>query len=175
MSLRMASPIPARVIQVLQDYLPAELDLIDGEEGGDATPDIVVFYQWDRQVLSTSEAPAITVELHGISPIDVKPDTFGRRLDAEYLMNVKVHVQRSQGSDDALRLQVLTHRYVAGIFRVLCVMKEGLETAADPTRFAESVTPGDEPIDLGPDIDQTGTVVRTASVPIRIRRREPRG
>ncbi len=52
MSPRMMSGLPARIIQVLKDFLPAELDLIDAEEAdGITTPDIPTagYYQWDKK------------------------------------------------------------------------------------------------------------------------------
>jgi hypothetical protein len=177
MPMRMASPLLARVTQVLQDRLPAELDLIDAEESA-TTPDIPngQYYQWDRKFVP--QYPAVTMEMPSIEPIvEARPDSFGRRLHAQYLVRVKVHAQSDNSqADNALQLQKLIHRYVAGIFRVLCIMYNRLETIADPVAFVSIVNPGGA-ITLGPEIEQEDAVhiIRTGSVPVLIRQIEARG
>ena len=77
MALRMASAIPARVIQVLQDRLPAELDLIDAEEAdGITTGDVSNedYFEFDRDMLHADQFPAVTLNLREIDPIEVLPD-----------------------------------------------------------------------------------------------------
>ena len=177
MALRMASAIPARVIQVLQDRLPAELDLIDAEEAdGITTGDVSNedYFEFDRDMLHADQFPAVTLNLREIDPIEVLPDLHGQRLDARYIVDVKIHVRRQIDVDDATRLQKLIHRYTAGIFRVLFVMYEKLQTIADPTQFAEIVTPAGS-VNLGPEAAQgSGSFVRTATIPVSVRRREAR-
>jgi hypothetical protein len=174
MTMRLMSPIPARVIQVLQDFLPAELDLIDAEEGGDATPDVPVtnYHRYDRRPITAF--PAIALRCLPTHVVDVRWDTFGQRGVFEHRIDVLVHLQIADAGDNALTLQTWMHRYTDGIFRVLCVMKEGLQTSADPTRFVELVTPAGD-IDYGPQEPQAqGEIVRTGIVPIRVRRTEAR-
>jgi hypothetical protein len=179
----MMSGIPARVIQVLQDYLPAELDLIDTEEGDSVTtPDIdnADYHQWDR--LTIAEYPACSLRTVSSTLVDIKPETFGRRIDAFHRVDVMFHATIANAvaastADQSMVLQKLMHRYIAGAARVLCVMYEGLQTSADATRWAETVI-WTEPAVYGPEFDQTedgGAIVRTATLPIAVRRREARG
>lgn len=179
MTMRMQTPIPARVIQTLQDYLPAELDLIDGEEGDFTTPDIpnANYFDWDRR--SPPAFPAFTMRLPLFDSIGVRPDTFGQRLDAGYLVECMAHVTLGASSPNPRRLQYLCYRYAAGLFRVLCVKYEGLQTIADPTRWGSpTVTTTVEPggrVTLSPEPEQeSGEVVRTVTVPIIVRRIEAR-
>jgi hypothetical protein len=174
MSLRGMSPIPARVIQVLQDFLPAELDLIDTEEGGDATPDIPAgnYHRYDRRPIPAF--PAIAMRARASHLVDVRQDTFGQRAVWEHLIDVLIHVQLADAGDDAQSLQACLQRYVTGAFRVLVVMKEGLQTSADPTRFVELVSLAGD-LDYGPqDTQAQGEIVRTGVVPLRVRRTEAR-
>ncbi len=174
MAIRMMSGLPGRVIQVLKDFLPAELDLIDAEENdGITTPDIAArdYHEWDRPVIP--EYPACSIRPVSASPVEVRPDTFGKRVDARYRLDVIFHVTIGQ-SDDPQTIQDLLFRYVTGAVRVLCIMKEALQTTADPTRFVEIVEwVGDAT--YGPEVEQDeGALVRSAVLPISVRRREER-
>jgi len=177
MALRLMSGLPGRIVQVLRDFLPAELDLIDTEENdGITTPDIdsTDYHEWDRLVLS--RFPACTLRLVSSSPIEIRPDTFGQRSDAEHRVDVMFHASLEESGTDPVTLQRILMRYVCGAMRVLAVMKYGLETTADPVAFAgvELVTWA-EPATYGPEEEQEdGLVVRTATLPISIRRREAR-
>lgn len=173
MPMRMFHGIPPRINQVLKDFLPAELDLIDTEETQAATPDIPAGAYWDyfRPVLP--QFPGVRINPKAMTPIDVKPDTFGQRLDAWFKFDVIVDVQLRTAEDTPLVLQQLVTTYTAGIFRVLCIFKEGLQTAADTTRFAKIVTP-DGDIQIGPLEEQEGVLVRSGSVPIQVRMIEAR-
>jgi hypothetical protein len=175
MSMRLMSPVPARVIQTLQDYLPDELNLIDTEEGASpATPDVPngSYFTYPRALVT--DFPAIRLRLGSSRIVDVRPDTFGQRVVAEHRVDVLVDVQLQDADGSALVLQQLVHRYMAGIFRVLCVYKEGLQTIADPTRWAElTLSAGD--LNPGPEPAQAaGEMVRTGTVPIVVRRTEVR-
>ena len=174
MTLRVASPIETRVAQVLQDYLPAEIDLIDAEEGEFTTPDVPAanYHLWDRRIVPGF--PAICTRLSRTRPAETRPEGFGARFSAYHELDVLVHVQLATAGEDALKLKKLIQRYTAGIYRVLCVEKEGLQTAADPTRFAHLVTLRG-PIDYGPEVNQeSGTAVRTGTVPVDVWRIESR-
>ncbi len=175
MSLRLMSGLPARVIAVLQDYLPAELNLIDAEEAdGITTPDIAAgdYFEWDRQVLYNF--PACTIRTVSSTPVEVLPEGFGKRVDAIHRLDIMFHARDEDAAGSEVTLQRLMHRYVNGAMRVLCVVYEALQTVADPTRHVEIVTWAG-PATYGPEMPQEdGAVVRTATLPIDIRRREAR-
>ena len=178
MAMRLMSGLPARVIQGLKDYLPAELDLIDAEEiDGITTPDIAAadYYEYDRKAIP--EFPACTIRTVSSLPVEIKPDGFGRWADVFHRLDVMLHATLAQEATPSApdQLQKLMHRYVAGAIRVLCVMKEALQTSADPTRFV-TICEWVGEASYGPEEDQDeGVVVRTATLPIRIRRIEQRG
>lgn len=183
MSLRLMSPLPARIIQVLQDYLPAELDLIDAEENdGLTTPNIPTtppcWFAWNKPLLV--EFPACTVETVGSAPLDVKPDGFGRRLDVRHRLNLRFSASTNVvAGASPLNLQKVLHRYVNGAIRVLCLMHEGLDTVADPVDFgspnATTLCEWVEEAIYGPEAEQEGgAIVRTAMLPVRVRRIEAR-
>ena len=174
MALRMMSALPARIIQVLIDYLPTELNLIDAEEAdGITTGDIAAgnYYEWDRQTIP--EYPACSIRVVSSSPIEIQPDLFGRQAYVRHRIDVMFHVTNKEG--DALRLQKLLFRYVTGAMRVLCVMYEGLQTALDPVRYVSLVTWTDRAV-YGPDEEQDdGSIVRTATLPLDVLTFEKRG
>jgi len=183
MAIRLMSPIPARLIEVLQDYLPAELDLIDAEEAdGVVTPDIptnpACWHALDKKLIV--EFPAFSVRGLGSRPNDVKPDTFGRRVDADHRLDLMFHASIGVAPGASpLNLQKIMHRYVNGAIRVLCLMHEGLDTVADPTRWGSpNTTTVCEWVDeatYGPETEQEGgAIVRTATLPVRVRRIENR-
>jgi hypothetical protein len=174
MTMRVMSPIPARVVQVLQDFLPAELDLIDAEEGGDPTPDIPNnnYFRYDRRPIPNY--PALSMRVLSSRPVQVRQDTFGQRTVWEHRIDLLVHDLIADAGENALTLQQRLLRYTAALHRVLIVMKEGLQTSADPTRFVELVTAAGD-MTYGPEEDQgQGELIRTATVPISVRRTEAR-
>lgn len=182
MSLRLMTPIGARVITVLQDFLPAELDLIDAEESdGITTPDIRFWHAFDRKVIT--EYPAFSLRAASsipTGPSGVREDGMGRRVDAVHRLDLMFHatLQNISGSEPA-KLQSLMHRYVNGAMRVLCIMKDGLQTVTDPTRWgspnATTVCEWLDEATYGPETEQEGgIVVRTATLPVRVRRIEAR-
>lgn len=178
MSLRMPSGLPARIIQVLNDYLPAELDLIDAEEGEFATPDIGAadYHEWDRPLIT--RFPAVTMAVTRARVLEVQPVNFGSRVHAIYEVDLKAHTALATASEDALKLQKLAFRYATGILRVLCVQKVGLETAADPTEYG---SPGARVIVRARELrwgptegQETGQQTRTATVGIDVDKTEAR-
>lgn len=175
MALRGPSGVAPRVIQVLKDFLPAELDLIDAEEAdGITTPDIGAsnYHHWDRSL--TPQVPACMVRVVESTPVEIRPNTFGQRADVLHRVDVMFKVGIDNAGSNPENIPRLLYRYVTGAMRVLCIMKEALQTTADPTRWAEIVTWAG-PATYGPDPEQDdGTVVRTATLPIDVRRREAR-
>jgi hypothetical protein len=176
MAIRMMSGLPERVIQVLKDFLPAELDLIDAEEADSiTTPDIGAddYHEWDRPVIH--EFPACSIRPVSSRPVEVLSEGFGKRVDAVHRLDVSFHVVIAQATDsDPQMMQDLLFRYITGAMRVLCVTKEALQTTADPTRFVEIVTWFGEAT-YGPGVEQDdGAIVRSAVLPIAVRRREER-
>lgn len=175
MSIRMMSPLPARVAQVLKDYLPTELALIDAEEADSLTTPVIEsgdYYEWDTKYIA--RYPACSIRTVSSTPFEVLTDGMGKRIDADHRIDVRFHLTQGQANADPLKLQKFMHRYIAGAARVLCVMKEALQTAADSTRYAEVVT-WTEPATYGPEEEQDdGSLVRTATLPISVRRREAR-
>lgn len=180
MPLLLMSPIPARLIQVMRDFLPAELTSIDSQAAdGFTTPSIPTnnYHAWDRPVIT--EYPAMSIRAVSSIPLDVKPDTFGQRADVVHRIDILFHgsINVIPGSERA-DLQKLLHRLVLGGVRVLSIMKEGLQTVADPTRWGSpnvtTVCTWEDPATYGPEADQDGVVVRTAVLPIRVRRIEAR-
>lgn len=174
MSLRMWSAIPQRIVQVLQDYLPDELDLIDAEEAdGITTPDVQTteYYRWLTPVSPTF--PAIRIETVGARPVEVRPDSFGQRVDAVYLYRIHADAGIDNADSSPLLLQTYVERYVKGIIRVLAVKSSRLETVADPNPFVEHLE-WNEVASVGPEPGQEGIFVRTGVVPIAVRRREQR-
>lgn len=179
MAIRLMSGLPARVIQVLQDYLPAELDLIDAEEAdGITTEDIPDdrYYEWDKPVIA--EGPACSIRPVSSVPLnefEIRPMLMGDRAYTIHRLDVMFHlsIQQSDTSDPAV-MQRKLFRYVSGAVRVLCIEKEALQTVADPTRLVElTYWPGEAT--YGPEEGQEdGATVRTATLPIAIRRNEVR-
>lgn len=173
MAIRMMSGLPARVIEVLVDYLPAELDLIDVEESdGIQTPDIEPedYYEWDQKFIA--EYPACTIRTVSSTPFEIPP--LAQRLDAEHRLELRFHATLANAASDPAMLQKLMHRYVAGAARVLCVLKNVLQTAADNTAFVEIVTWGAEATYGPEEAQEDGAIVRSATLPIDVRRREAR-
>lgn len=178
MALRLMSGIPARIAQVLKDFLPAELDLIDAEEAdGITTPDVGndAYHEWDQQFIT--ESPACTIRTVSTTPIEVRPDTFGQRIHALHRLDVMFHATLKDSNQDSLTLQKLMHRYVNAAARVLCLTKEALQTSADNTRWLgdNGMVSWIESASYGPEVEQeNGAVVRTATLPLTIRRVEAR-
>ena len=180
MPLRMMTPIPARVVQVLKDRLPAELDLIDAEEAdGITTPDIdsTDYYDWDQRAIP--KYPACAIRTVSSQPaagrgIGVRQELMGKRVDATHRVDVLFHSTIEKALSDPRVLQSFMHRYVNGAMRVLCVAYEGLQTIADPVRFgspnATTICEWFDTATYGPEETQEdGAVVRTAVLPISIR------
>lgn len=174
MSLHLASGIPARVIQVLKDYLPAELDLIDAEEGEFTTPDIAAdaYFEWERPL--GVKFPMFTMAVRRARVLEVQPVNFGSRMHAIYEIDVMAHVGLDTASDDALKLQKLAFRYGSGMARVLCIQKAGLETIADPVIRDKTYVRLRE-LRWGPEEAQArGQMTRTATVGLDIDKTESR-
>jgi hypothetical protein len=175
MSARLVSGLCPRVIQVLKDFLPAELDLIDAEEAdGIVMEDIAAgnYHEYYGQVIEAG-FPACVLEVVSSTPVEVRPESFGKRFHAWHRINVMFTV-RINDAKNPLEMQKRLFRYVAGALRVLTLTKVQLETTGDPTKFVHEVK-WTAPITYGPAADQEGgTIIRTATLPIDIRRIEAR-
>lgn len=182
MALRMMSPLPARISQVLQDYLPAELDLIDTEEAdGITTPDILVanYYEWDQQVISHYPACSmrtVSSQPHASDASSIMPNLHGRRASVDHRIDVMFHVNFGMTTtSDPLTLQKLLHRYINAAMRVLCIMHWELDKVANPVRFVETTRWVGEAI-YGPENEQDdGDIVRTGTLPLEVWTIEARG
>jgi hypothetical protein len=175
MTMRLGSPIAGRIIQVLKDYLPAELALIDAEEGGDATPlpGTDGWWDWDRPLLTSW--PAIRIRDKGFAVLEIYASQMGSRVNAIHDVDILYDFALNTAAEDAESLIASCKRAAAGIVRVLCVMHEGLDTVADPIRWPglESVKP--TRADYGPQQGQgTGQQARTAVVSLAVQRIETR-
>lgn len=174
MALHLMAALPARIIQVLKDFLPAELDLLDASlADGIVTPDINAsrgYHEVEKRIIDFY--PALTIRTMESEPIEVRPVQFGERIDARHHVELMVHVTAQQGN--ALLLQKLIHRYATAIVRVLTIRKLNLETAADPTQYAEIVE-WLQPMIYSPLAEQAeGAIVRTVTIPLSVRLREVR-
>ena len=165
MSTILGSDISARIITVLEDYLPAELDLIDIQRGGSATANISAYYAGSRPVVPIY--PSITVDVQRWEITEARPvslDTGRLGYDAHAL--VGVHVQTV--GEDVNRMRDLAERYMAGVVRVLVIRKDGLETALDNTRMSGSC----EGVRMDGDavvIDEgqgSGAMIRSVKIPL---------
>lgn len=177
MALRGMSGVPARIVQVLTDFLPAELDLIDVEEvDGITTPDVAFWYEWDNPAIP--QYPAVSVRAVSSTPTMIHMDGFGRRSDAMHRVDVKFHATLAQETTPSAPDQLgrLMYRYITGAIRVLCVMHPTLDTIAEPTVsvFAVNTIWAGEAT-YGPEEEQDGQIIRTATLPISVRRIEERG
>ncbi len=183
MALHLACAIPARIVRVLKDYLPAELDLIDASMADGITtpdvPDATGYHQWEPGLLV--DVPACLIRVVSSTPLPVAgtyPAGFGARGDFLHRFDVMFRVSRpdaaTAGSDSPLGMQALLMRYIAGAYRVLCIQKAQLETAADPVAWASEVRMAGS-ADYGPQPGEAeGTVQRTATLPIDVRLIEAR-
>lgn len=175
MSMRLMSGLSERIVQVLRDWLPAELDLVDAEEAdGITTPDIpnARYYEWDQPTIPNY--PACTIRTVSSIPVEILPTLMGERVDAKHRLDILFHATYAQANQVPRDLQKILHRYIAGAVRVLCVTKEALQTSADSARFVELVEWSGEAV-YGPEVGQeSGAIVRTATLPITVRRRETR-
>ena len=179
MSIRQMTPVPGRIVQALKDYLFTETTLIDAEEGdGIVTPQILDqnFFDYDRKL--EFQFPACTVRGVGSVPVEVRAALFGTRIHAIHRIEVMFHATIAQARDSRT-LEKFMQRYVNGAVRVLAVVYEGLQTAGDPVRWgspnAETICEWTAQATYGPEVEQgDGSIVRTATLPLDIRRIEAR-
>ena len=165
MATAFASDVTARINTVLEDFLPTELDLIDMERSGDATPDIAAYYGGPRP--SQSIFPNVNTDSKRISFTNIFEDDLSTG-QFDYSMHVEVAANVQSTGEDTNRMRDLAERYQAGITRVLCAKKTGLETVLDPIRWAFMVKPDGEPTFV--DEEQgSGSFVRSVRIPIAVR------
>jgi hypothetical protein len=171
-TMRMTVGLGARIIQVVRDFLPAELNLVDSDNGGLATPDIpnANMFEWNRPLINAF--PALVLAFSSPQIIEMRGLLMGDRLHAIYPVDVRVHVL-GEGPDDAHRLQELSFRYVLALTRILTDQKHGLETALDPVRYVHLVRL--RGVFFGPDVNQDeGQITRTSAVMLDVERIEQR-
>jgi hypothetical protein len=160
-----ATDVPSRVIQVLEDYLPDELNLVDAERGGDATPDVVNFFGGPRPLLDIY--PCITVDSKQDQEIAGRGISYDGVGSSQHDLTVEVAAHIQSTGEDTNRMRDLAERYFAGIVRVLRHRYDGLETIADPIRFAMSVTRPD-PATFVDEQQGSGALVRSVRIPFRV-------
>lgn len=161
----LASDVPSRIIQVLEDFLPAELDLIDTERGGDPTTDIAAFYGGPRPALSIF--PSVNVDSKRVSFTNIYEDDLSTG-QFDYTRHVEVAAHLQSTGQDTNDMRDRAERYEAGILRVLCAKKTGLETTANPIRWAMMVRPDGEPTTVDEE-QSSGALVRSVRIPIAVR------
>lgn len=169
MALLLTNGLPERVVQVLKDFLPTETARVDtAMADGITTPTIAAtdFYAWDARVIKA--APSCTIRVVASELAEAWPDGFGQRVHSRHRLEVVFHVSIETGATDVMKMQKLLQRYIAGAISTISIMKEGLQTTADPTRRV-SLVEWAGPATYGPEADQAeGTVIRTATLPIQI-------
>jgi len=173
------TPVLGRIVQVLKDYLLAETALIDTEEGdGIVTPQIPDQNYFDYDPKLIAKYPACSIRGAGSVPIEVRANLFGQRTHTLQRIEIMFTATIAQAKDSRT-LEKMMQRYVNGAVRVLCVVYEGLQTIADPVRWgspnAETIAEWTQEATYGPEVTQgDGSIVRTATLPLDIRRIEAR-
>ena len=130
MAIRGAEYAVARMITILQTYLPAELDLIDAEEADGITMDDVAnaeYYQGEVDDQHTPEYPAIVVDARSSIPISITSTTHSPGTDqSDHEIVVSVLMNNSANESKAtLKKRIL--RYARGVVRVLAIKYPTLE------------------------------------------------
>lgn len=165
MAILLGSDIEARIAAVLQENIAAQLALIDAARAGETTPAITTYYLGPRPLVNY--CPSIQIEVKSWSFREdrgISMDTTGRgHYDAK--TEVAAHVQ-SVGADTN-RMRDLAQRYIGAIQRVLLYDKDGLQTVADPTRFAQIVE-RDGVVTVVDELQSSGALVRSARLPLSI-------
>lgn len=160
------SDIEARVIQVLEENLASEMVFVDSVRGGDPTDlSLLNYLAGPRPVVHNF--PAVQVDVKAWRPKEdrsLAEDTTGR---GQYWADteVSVHVQSTGQSTNEMR--DTAQRYMAGIERVLLYRKPGLETAANPVRFCESIE-RDGAVTVVDEAQSSGALMRSVRLPISI-------
>lgn len=179
MPILMAVPVAARIVQVLIDNLFTRTTALDAAlADGITTPEIVADHYYDYDANPIDKYPSVSIQTLDSEPIAVQQASSGQRIDAAHHLRVKFHARMVEAQAEARRLEKIMMRYVCAAADILAVMKDGLETVADPTRWgspnAKTSTFWAERASYGPEEGQgTGFIVRTAVLPIDVRRTEP--
>lgn len=179
MPILMAVPVAARVVQVLIDNLYTRTQALDAAlADGITTPEIVAQNYYDYDANPIEKYPSVSIETVGSTPIAVQQASSGQRIDAAHHLRVKFHARMTEAAAEARRLEKIMMRYVCAAADILAVMKDGLEAVADPVRWgspnAKTSVFWPERATYGPEAEQgNGMIVRTAVLPIDVRRTEP--
>lgn len=173
MPVLLLADLPARIAQVLKDYHSTALADVDSDiNDGLSTTAIAAgrFFEWDRKELS-GKLPACTIRPVSTTIVGTDRDVAVHQVDASHRFDVMFHVDAMQ-TTSPLTLQKYLTRYVTAAYRVLGLDYESLQTSADPTRVVDIVDVVGE-VTYGPEVEQEdGAIVRTATIPIAVRRRE---
>jgi hypothetical protein len=173
MTVLLGAPVATRIITVLQDFLAAELDAIDTAMADSiTTPDIVTWHPHEAEVVTAF--PSVRIRTGPSVPVPGETFTtaMGNRVDFKHNVTILVDATLDTADDNRLSLERLAMRYAAGIFTILAVKHDGLDTTADPTRWAETTEPNGQ-IEYGPQaIQENGHRTRSAAIPLIVRRRE---
>ena len=159
------SDLEARVIQVLGENLPGEMAYVDGQRGGEPTPEITAWLAGPRP--SQHTFPAVQVDAKSwtaLEDLGLSDGTDGRgqyQVEAE----VSVHVQTT--GEDTNRMRDIAQRFMAGIERVLLYRKDRLQTAADPIGFCVQVKRNGPATVVDPE-QSSGAFVRSIRIPLAI-------
>lgn len=173
MTIALAAPVVPRVISVLQDYLPAALTAIDTLlADGMSTPEVPNGNYYHHEALIVKSLPSIRLRTVGSDIVEALTTGMGKRVDANHRIDVLIDMTLRSADDNRLSLEKLARRYAAGVFYILMIAHDGLDTVADPVRWCETTTSAG-PVSYGIESNQEdGTRTRTAAVPIYVRRRE---
>lgn len=169
MAIRGAEYAVARMVTILQTYLPAELDLIDAEEADGITMDDVAnaeYYQGEVDDQHTPEYPAIVVDVRASNPIAITTTTHSPGTDqSDHEIVVSVLMNNSANESKAiLKKRIL--RYARAIVRVLAIKYATLPDGAAPTVFR--VWREGAGRALYKDSEDETTYLRTAEIPFLV-------
>lgn len=143
--------------------MPTELDLIDAQRGGDPSPDIAAYLAGPRPVVDIY--PSANVDVQELEFNEVRAEDNPGRIQYRAHSELAFHVQST--GQDTNTMRDLAERYMAAGIRVLFFRKNGLQTVADPTRFASYVEPRGNAKFLDEE-QNSGALVRSARLPFSV-------
>jgi hypothetical protein len=156
-----------RITATLQAYLPAELNIIDGEMNDGVTlDDPVAYYECEMDLGYIPEYPAIVTDVKATLPLDIKSTLVSPGVaDELHSITVSAHL-RNNGNEDPAVMKKRILRYSRAIVRVLAMKyptlpNAGIETVVSVKREGEATYIMQE--------QTTGLLVRTATVPFSVR------
>ncbi|HKB37267.1 MAG TPA: hypothetical protein VKD72_12500 [Gemmataceae bacterium] len=169
MTIKAVEGVISNAIRIMQTFLPAELDIIDGEMSDGLTMEDVPnerYFDYELDETYIPQGPSITITPESTTGLSILSTTNSPGLDrSEHRVIVGVHVKDS-GNEGPSSLRKRCLRYERAIVRVLCIKyptfpNAGLETV--------TVTEVDGDITYKDTGQEGGQYVRSARVPLRIR------